>query len=206
LKLRPDCRREVVLVEGLLDVHHLRAKGFTQIAAIGGARAQPSLGAQLRGLGFESTVLAFDNDQPGREGLSRAIEDMSRARVGPRIRVVEPRLLGNAKDPDAFVRDHGVEKFCHLVERAACGVSWRALDLTRGLSDRDSAPERRAALGHAGAWLGSLPARLSLEQEDAIHLVAERCGYSVAAVQRAFRARFWEATPDRTHIREGIER
>jgi hypothetical protein len=58
----------------------------------------------------------------------------------------------------------------------------------------DSAPvARREALARAGAWLGTLTARLSLEQEDAVHVVAEASGYSPAAVERAFRARFWQS-------------
>ncbi|MGH2845537.1 MAG: hypothetical protein ACRDL0_05875, partial [Thermoleophilaceae bacterium] len=47
------------------------------------------------------------------------------------------------------------------------------------------------ALARAGAWLGTLPPRLSLEQEDAVTVVAERSGYSPEATQRAFRARYW---------------
>jgi AraC-like DNA-binding protein len=59
---------------------------------------------------------------------------------------------------------------------------------------------RRQALVRAGGWLGSLPPRLSLEQEDAIGQVAERCGYSREAVARTFRARFWDS-PERSHQR-----
>lgn len=65
---------------------------------------------------------------------------------------------------------------------------------------------RRAALGRAGAWLGRLSPRLALEQEDAVRAVAERSGYSPAAVERAFRARYWrqaphtEVTPERSAV------
>jgi DNA primase len=205
LRLPATDRGEVVLVEGLLDVHHLRAKGLANIAAIGGARAQSSIGRQLQRLGFDSIVLAFDNDAPGREGAARAVEEISRTRTGPAVRVLEPRNLRDAKDPDAFVREHGIDAFRSEVSRAECGITWRALDLTDGVSDLDPAPTRRAALARAGAWLGALPARHSLEQEDAIRLVADRCGYSAAAVERAFRARFWYRG-DRSRGRWGMER
>jgi hypothetical protein len=205
LRLPATERAEVVLVEGLLDVHHLRAKGLTNIAAIGGARAKSSVGPQLQRLGFDSIVLAFDNDAPGREGAARAVEEISRTRTGPAVRVLEPGNLRDAKDPDAFVREHGIDAFRSEVARAECGITWRALDLTNGVSDRDPARSRRAALARAGAWLGSLPARHSLEQEDAIRLVADRCGHSAAAVERAFRARFWDRG-DRSRGRWGMER
>lgn len=206
LRLPPADRREVVLVEGLFDVHHLRAKGFPSIAAMGSARLHASAGERLRRLGFESVVLAFDNDPPGRDGLARAVEELSRARVGPAVRVVEPRLLEDAKDPDAFVREAGVEAFRVLVDQAGCGITWRALEHTNGVSELDPAPSRRAALARAGTWLGTLPPRLSLEQEDAIHLVAARCGYSTAAVERAFRARFWDGVERRSGTELVMER
>jgi DNA primase len=206
MRLPPTDRTELVLVEGLLDVHHLRAKGFPGIAAIGSARLHPAAGRRLRRLGFDSIVLAFDNDEPGRQGAARAVEDIAGASVGPAARVLEPGLLGEAKDPDAFVRERGAEAFRDLVKHAGCGVSWRALELTRDVSEGDPAPLRRAALARAGAWLGRLPARLSLEQEDAIRAVAERCGYTTEAVERAFRARFWEPARERARIHEERER
>jgi DNA primase len=145
-------------------------------------------------------VVAFDNDTAGRDGIARAIEDVSRARRAPALRVIEPKLFGDAKDPDGFVRDHGVARFRELVDEASCAVAWRALELIGDVTSDDPTARRREALGRAGGWLGSLPARLSLEQEDAMGQVAERCGYSREAVARTFRARFWDS-PERSDRR-----
>jgi hypothetical protein len=60
LRLPPPDRREIVLVEGLIDVHKLRSHDFLNVAAIGSARAQAGAVIQLRRLGYESVVLAFD--------------------------------------------------------------------------------------------------------------------------------------------------
>jgi DNA primase len=206
LRLPASDRRELVIVEGLIDVHHLRSRGYSTVAAIGGARVQPSTVIRLGRFGFDSVVLAFDNDAAGRDGLARAVEYVSRASVAPNLRVVEPGLLGDTKDPDAFVRQHGLERFRELVDRAGCAVTWRALDLTAGVSPGDTVGTRRAALARVGQWLGSLPARLSLEQEDAIRRVADRCGYSRTAVERAFRARFWDSSERRTRVGLVMER
>jgi hypothetical protein len=54
-------------------------------------------------------------------------------------------------------------------------------------------------------WLGSLPPRLSVEQEDAVRVVAERCGYSPEAVKRAFRARFWRDQRRSAKRTRGVE-
>lgn len=204
LRLPARERRELVLVEGLIDVHHLRAHGYPNIAAVGGARLSASMLTRLGPQGIESVALAFDNDPAGRDGVARAVKDVSRAHVAPALRVVEPRLLGDAKDPDGFVREHGLARFRDLVDGAACAVTWHALELTGNTSPDDPVQQRREGLARAGRWLGSLPARLALEQEDAIRQVADRCGYSRAAVQRAFHARYWDRS--RGIAREGQAR
>lgn len=198
LRLPPSERRELVLVEGLIDVHHLQAKGFPNVAAAGSARLHPDVFTRLGRLGFDSVVLAFDNDAPGREGVSRAIESGSRVKEAPMLHALEPKLLRDSKDPDAFVRKHGIEKFRTLIDQADCAVTWRALELTHGVTPQDDMGTRRNALTRAGDWLGTLPARLALEQEDAVRSVADRCGYSSTAVERAFRARFWHEPPRAT--------
>jgi DNA primase len=189
-----------VLVEGLMDVHHLRGHGYPPVVAAGSARVSAPAIIRLDRHGVEAVVVAFDNDTAGRDGIARAIEDVSRAPRAPILRIVEPSLFGGAKDPDGFVRDHGIVRFRELVEAAACAVSWRAVELIGDVTPDDPAVRRREALGSAGGWLGSLPARLSLEQEDAIRHVADRCGYSHCAVERAFRARYWAGRARRTGL------
>ncbi|MGH2451332.1 MAG: toprim domain-containing protein [Candidatus Limnocylindria bacterium] len=184
-------RGEVILVEGLIDVHHLRARGVTNVAALGGTGTRPEAFESLARLGFERVTLCLDRDQPGRTATARAVEHAARAKRSPSIFVVDPEHLAPAKDPDAFMRDHGVDEWGLLLEKVECGITWRAVQLLERAGP-DGVPEvRREALGRAGSWLGSLPPRLALEQEDAIRDVAARCGYSPTAVERAFRARFW---------------
>lgn len=199
LRLPPPERRELVLVEGLIDVHKLRSDGFPNVAAVGGARVQPGTVTQLRGLGFDSVVLAFDNDMPGREGISKAVEAISMSNDAPALRVLEPVLLAGSKDPDAFVRKHGIARFRAFVDQVDCAISWRARELIKGVTPQDDPQDRRAALARAGEWLGTLPPRFALEQEDAVRQLADQCGYSTTAVERAFRARFWHQLSRATH-------
>jgi len=182
---------EVVLLEGLLDVHHLRAAGYGTVAAVGGTGTSHRLFERLAQLGFDCVTLCFDNDSAGRAATAKAIEQSVRATASPAISVVAPEHLSPAKDPDELVRERGVEAFRRITSTGECGVTWRALDLTSNVNADSPTPDRRRALAVAGEWLGSLPARLALEQEDALKAVAERCGYSPPAVERAFRARYW---------------
>jgi hypothetical protein len=208
--LPPAERRELLLVEGLIDVHRLRADGLLNVAAVGGARVSSQTMERLGRLGVESVVLAFDNDSPGREGLSSAIDAGTKTRVAPSLRVLEPRLLGEEKDPDAFVSAHGISEFRALLGKADCAIHWRAHELVGHVVPGDDGSVRRAALARAGTWLGTLSPRYALEQEDAVSSVASQCGYSTAAVERAFRARYWDTRPraagERSRPGLGVER
>ena len=195
LRLPSRDRRELVLVEGLVDVHHLRAKGIANVAAIGSARIQPDKLVRLSKHGIETVTFALDNDESGRNALARAIDQTSRFDHAPALRVIHPAELGDAKDPDEYVRVHGVDRLRELVRDAECGVTWRTFDRMRHLEPDSSQRERRAALEDVGKWLGTLPARLALEVEDAIWAASERSGYDPKTVERAFHAKFWGAGP-----------
>jgi DNA primase len=197
LRLPNRERRELLLVEGLVDVHHLRAKGIANVAAIGSARIAPDKLARLSKHGIETVTLALDNDEPGRNALVRAIDRTCRFDHAPALRVIHPAELGDAKDPDEYVRMHGVDRLRELVRDAECGVTWRTVDRMGHLETDSPQRERRAALADVGKWLGTLPPRLALEVEDAIWAASERSGYEPKAVERAFHARFWAAEPER---------
>lgn len=189
---RPRAERgDLVLVEGLLDVHQLRARGIANVAAFGGTGAQLETFEQLVRLGFERLTLCLDRDGPGRLAAERAVERAVRASRSPALLVLDPEHLAPSKDPDALVRDRGADAWLEVLGKRECAVVWRARALLAGVTPESPRLHRREAILRASGWLAALPARYSLEQEDAVRAVAERCGYSPEAVERAFRARFW---------------
>jgi DNA primase len=211
----PDSRREIVLVEGFFDIHQLRAREIPNIAALGGTSVRPQTFERLHRLGIEAVTLCLDNDEAGRAATARAVEHSARARRSPDVYVIDPGQLGPVNDPDELVRVRGPAAWHELVKTRTCGIAWRAHELTAVTRDSPIA-ERRAGLARAGRWLGGLPPRLALEQEDALHAVADQCGYSATAAERAFQARFFREvkierdrpTPanDDTRVERVIER
>lgn len=187
-----DARLEILLVDGVMDLHQLRAHGVEDVAALGGLGIGAKTFESLSDLGVERVTLCFDRDEPGRAAAARAVEQSGRALRSPEVFVVDPDRLAPAKDPDAFIGERGVEAWPRLIETRECGIAWRAREMLEGVTPESAFEARRAALARAGGWLGALPARLALEQEDAVRAVSERCGYSAESVERAFRARFWD--------------
>lgn len=196
--------RELVLVEGFFDYHQLRARGVENVAALGGTSTNSRLFERLSRLGVQEATLCFDADAAGRAATSRAVENAVRACASPGIYVVDS-IAVEAEDPDALVSKRGLEAWGKLVRQRVCGITWHATEIVREITPESPVPARREALKGAGAWLGTLPARLALEQEDAVRIVAERCGYSPEASTRLFRARFWtDLEPSRELARSPV--
>ena len=190
-----DVRDDLVIVEGVLDVHQLRLRGAVNAAALGGTAVRAETFERLACLGVQRVTLCLDNDKAGLSATERAVEQAVRAKNAPAVYIVDPEELGSAKDPDELVRGRGVEAWDALLRTRTCGVGWRALQFARGIDCATPQDARRTALQQAGSWLGSLPPRLALEQDDAVRAVAQRCGYSIPAVERSFRARYWTISP-----------
>jgi hypothetical protein len=89
------------------------------------------------------------------------------------------------------VRAHGIDAWRELVDRRECGIVWRTSEMVKGIRPETPQEQRRQTLRETGAWLGTLPPRLALEQEDAVKLAAERCGYSPEAARRDFREKYF---------------
>src|SRR5581483_3627408 len=60
-----EARCDLALVEGVLDVHQLRGRGFAPVAATGGAGASSFVFDKLAQLGVERVTLCFDRDNSG---------------------------------------------------------------------------------------------------------------------------------------------
>jgi DNA primase len=198
----------LVLVEGVLDVHILRTHDRDAVvAALGGTAVSSRLFEHLTDIGVERVVLALDNDPAGRAATAGHIDQAVRASSSPEVWVVDPDLLGTAKDPGELVRVGGSGAWRRASAAPVCAVTWRALDLSSSPVTREGELGRRAALAQAGVWLGGLPTRLAIEQVEALEVVAESLGYDADAVRRAFYARHWrrESVPESSRA-SGLER
>jgi hypothetical protein len=91
----------VVLVEGVLDAYAARLHGFSNVAAIGGARMTPGQFKAIDELRASDIYLALDADRAGEAGtLATVLELLSRAKY--KIFVVDLAATG-AKDLDALL-------------------------------------------------------------------------------------------------------
>jgi len=129
-------------------------------------------------------TVAFDNDAAGKAATVRAIDAATSAPRSPHIWVLDPDLLGDAKDPGDLVRANGLEGWARSAVAPICGITARALEVTGPLPAQGDELTRRAGLSHASAWLGTLDPRHAIEQSAALDTVADTLGYDAAAARR----------------------
>jgi len=124
----------LVLVEGLLDVVGLHALGFSNVAAIGGAGGDMTSDKWkgLAAFGVSRVVLALDNDEAGRAGTLKALENVRKVRNGgnvPVVDVLQPELLAPYKDPDELVREKELDAFRELLKHKETASKYIARSL-----------------------------------------------------------------------------
>jgi replicative DNA helicase len=188
--------RDLVLVEGILDVLSLRAAGVENVVGLGGAGLGSEQVDALARSGVRSLTLNLDYDPspdpcaehrrpacphcyPGLTGTLQALE-----RVGdniPEVYVVPPVCMvsnGNVDakvDPDSYIRRHGTDAYRELLRQAVRGAVFAA-SCALERADLSCAMGRDRAAGE----VLDLAARAAdpRDREAIWKLAAERCGYS----------------------------
>jgi DNA primase len=96
-------KREVILVEGYIDVIMSHQYGFKNVVATCGTALTESHISLIRGV--DSVILAFDQDTAGKQATERSINLL--AKEGKNIYV----LLFKKKDPAELLKDEGEDGF-----------------------------------------------------------------------------------------------
>ncbi|MBF0419629.1 MAG: DNA primase [Magnetococcales bacterium] len=134
---------EIILVEGYMDLISLVSHGVNNcVATLGTALTDEQV--QLLWKRSRRIVFCFDGDRAGRQAAWRALEKMiDGLEADHHVRFL---FLPQGDDPDQFVRQHGREKFLHLVEKAV-GL-FEFLTEKLGMDLGLATPEGKAALIH----------------------------------------------------------
>ena len=115
----------MILVEGILDHHHLHARGITNTAALGGTATRSSLFDDLARHGVEEVTLLLDADQAGHDATCRAIDHAVHSTTCPDLTVV--RLNDeNDNDPDQYLRNGNAAELRATIETRVSAITWQS--------------------------------------------------------------------------------
>ena len=105
-------KKQVILVEGYMDVLQAHNVGITNVvASLGTAFTVEQSQLLLRQA--DEIILAYDMDGAGRKAAERAIQITHHQEF--KVRVVS---MPDGKDPDEYIRTHGKDAFLQLVDEA----------------------------------------------------------------------------------------
>lgn len=156
---RKSRAKELILVEGYMDVISLFQGGFKNVVASLGTAFNKQHVVNLKKF-TNNVILLYDSDNAGTNATLKAIPIL--VENGLSVKVLQVK---DGKDPDQFIKEHGREEFIKLLGQAVHYVSFQiacsknnydlekpeekiafAKDVAKILSDLDSEIERSVYL------------------------------------------------------------
>lgn len=145
--------KAVLIVEGYMDVIALQQLGYPHVVACLGTAITAKQIKQLFNY-YTTLIFCFDGDQAGEKASFRALENsMMFMEEGRECRFV---LLPTSYDPDALIREKGIDAFNTLVENGLV-LSNYLLDYCSKQCSLDSTEGRSKLIGLVKPHLLKLP-------------------------------------------------
>ncbi len=168
--------RELILVEGYMDVISIYQAGFHNVVAALGTAFNENHAKTLKAYA-DSVILLFDSDSAGVKAVLRAIPVLNNA--GIKVKVLQ---VTDAKDPDEYIKKFGQTAFGRLLATARSqylfmvDVAGEKYDLTKSEDKINYATEVAGILSEIDN-----PIEADLYIKD----VAEATGISREAIKKA---------------------
>ena len=138
-----------VIVEGYMDAISVYSAGIKNVvASLGTAFTEEQ--AKLLTRYTRKIYFCYDNDEAGQKATIRALPIM--LNTGADVKVI---TIPDGKDPDEYIRKHGVEAFRELILKATSIFDYR-LNYVLTHSERNSSEGRLNALRQILPILGSI--------------------------------------------------
>lgn len=118
-------KKEIILVEGYMDMISIYQAGFHNVAASLGTAFNQDHAAVLKKYA-EDVILLYDSDEAGTAAALRAIPVLVKNGLG--VKVLQ---VSNGKDPDEFIRQNGTMEFSKLLMNAVHYISFQIHCLRR---------------------------------------------------------------------------
>lgn len=172
-KLNGIAYKELILVEGYMDVISLGASGIKNAVACMGTALTDGQARELSRL-TETLYVCYDGDGAGKKATIRNVDIL--AKFVQNVRVIS---LDDGKDPDETVREGGVEAFVKKQKEALPVIEYK-LKLCADANDLGSVNGRAKYIQSALKVLKTIDNRA--EREVYMDIVSKKSGVSVATL------------------------
>lgn len=172
-KLNGIAYKELILVEGYMDVISLGASGIKNVVACMGTALTDGQARELSRM-TETLYVCYDGDGAGKKATIRNVDIL--AKFVQNVRVIS---LDDGKDPDETVREGGVEAFVKKQKEALPVIEYK-LKLCADANDLGSVNGRAKYIQSALKVLKTIDNRA--EREVYMDIVSKKSGVSVATL------------------------
>ena len=172
-KLNGIAYKELILVEGYMDVISLGASGIKNAVACMGTALTDGQARELSRM-TETLYVCYDGDGAGKKATIRNVDIL--AKFVQNVRVIS---LDDGKDPDETVREGGVEAFVKKQKEALPVIEYK-LKLCADANNLDSVNGRAKYIQSALKVLKTIDNRA--EREVYMDIVSKKSGVSVATL------------------------
>lgn len=172
-KLNGIAYKELILVEGYMDVISLGASGIKNAVACMGTALTDGQARELSRM-TETLYVCYDGDGAGKKATIRNVDILTK--FVQNVRVIS---LDNGKDPDETVREGGVEAFVKKQKEALPVIEYK-LKLCADANDLGSVNGRAKYIQSALKVLKTIDNRA--EREVYMDIVSKKSGVSVATL------------------------
>jgi len=146
----------LILCEGYMDVISLYQAGFKNAVATLGTALTPEQ-ARLISRYAKEVVISYDSDEAGRKATTRAIKVLNE--TGIKVRVL---TMGDAKDPDEYIKKYGRDKFALLINASENHIEYK-LSALRANYNFDLPEDKVAYLKEAASVIAELESLIERE-------------------------------------------
>ena len=172
-KMNGVAYKELILVEGYMDVISLGASGIKNAVACMGTALTDGQARELSRM-TETLYVCYDGDGAGKKATIRNVDIL--AKFVQNVRVIS---LDDGKDPDETVREGGVEAFVKKQKEALPVIEYK-LKLCADANDLGSVNGRAKYIQSALKVLKTIDNRA--EREVYMDIVSKKSGVSVATL------------------------
>lgn len=172
-KMNGVAYKELILVEGYMDVISLGASGIKNVVACMGTALTDGQARELSRM-TENLYVCYDGDGAGKKATIRNVDILSK--FVQNVRVI---LLDEGKDPDETVREGGAEAFLKKQKEALPVIEYK-LKLCADANDLGSVNGRAKYVQSALKVLKTIDNRA--EREVYMDVVSKMSGVSVATL------------------------
>ena len=171
---RAERKKEIIIVEGYMDMITIYQAGFRNVAASLGTAFTAEHAALLRKF-VTDVILVFDSDSAGEKAALRAIPILTDA--GLRVKVLQ---VPDGKDPDEYIKHNGSLEFGKLLINAVSYMDFQIKCARRKYSMNDS-EQKMLFTREAAELISNLSS--PIERDMYIKKIADDTGISKHAVE-----------------------